>query len=278
MSALKDVPTVLAFHAELENGPPAESTGDPTLYSTFLASRPPELETAALGLITSLLPDYPALRTHIVHLSAAPALPLVRAAKARGQRLSAETCFHYLALAAEAIPHGRPEFKCCPPIRDDANRDALWAALHDGTLDFVVSDHSPCVAELKHLDAGDVMAAWGGISTLGLGLSVLWTEGCRRGMGIGRIMELTALNTARHAGLDGRKGSLAVGKDADLVLWDPEATFQVTKESLNFKNKLSPYEGLTLSGVTHQTYVRGRLVYDRERNGFDGLEPVGELL
>jgi allantoinase len=223
---------VLAFHAELETDPAPTPTSDPTLYSTFLDSRPTSLETAALGLITSLLPAYPALRTHIVHLSAAPALPLVRAAKARGARLSAETCFHYLALSAEHVSAGRPEFKCCPPIRGADNRDALWAALADGTLDCVVSDHSPCVAELK---SSDLMAAWGGISTLGLGLSVLWTEGRKRGMGIARIMELTALNTAKHAGLDGQKGSLAVGKDADLVLWDPEATFQASAPRLSVR-------------------------------------------
>jgi allantoinase len=221
------VPTVLAFHAELETSPAPASTADPTLYSTFLDSRPQSLETAALGLITSLLPSFPNLRTHIVHLSASSAVPLVQAAKAAGMRLSAETCFHYLFFSAQHIPHGRPEFKCCPPIRDDENRELLWKALEDGTIDFVVSDHSPCVAELKKVDEGDIMAAWGGISTLGLGLSVLWTEGRKRGLGIGRIMELTALNTAKHAGLDGRKGSLAVGKDADIVLWDPEATLEV---------------------------------------------------
>jgi allantoinase len=185
------------------------------------------METAALGLITSLLPSYPHLRTHIVHLSASSAIPLVRAAKVSGARMSAETCFHYLAFASEDVPHGRPEFKCCPPIRDAQNRDKLWEAVMDGTIDFVVSDHSPCVAELKRIDEGDVMAAWGGISTLGLGLSVLWTEGHGRGMNIGRISELTALNTAKHAGLEDRKGSLAVGKDADIVLWDPNATFEV---------------------------------------------------
>jgi allantoinase len=272
----RDARIVVAFHAELEDGPSVESTGDPTLYSTFLASRPSELETRAIDLITSLLPDHPRVHAHIVHLSAAPALALVRAAKAEQLRLTAETCFHYLALAAEDIPNGRPEFKCCPPIRDAANQDALWAALVDRTLDFVVSDHSPCIADLKHLDTGDVMAAWGGISTLGLGLSILWTEDRRRAgkLGIGRIMELTALNTARHAGLGHKKGSLAIGCDADLQIWDPEATFTVTKESLNFKNKLSAYVGLSLSGVTHQTYLRGQLAYDRA-SGFDGIPANG---
>ena len=150
-----------------------------------------------------------------MHLSASAALPLVRAAKAAGLPLTVETCFHYLALAAQHIPHGRPEFKCCPPIRDERNREALWAALGEGTIDCVVSDHSPCVAALKKVDEGDVMGAWGGISTLGLGLSILWTEARTRGVPIGRLVDWLCVRTARHAGLDGRKGRIAVGLDAD---------------------------------------------------------------
>lgn len=221
----------------------------------------------------------------------------MRAAKAAGAALSVETCFHYLAFRAEHIPAGRPEFKCCPPIRDDANRAALWAALLDGTINFVVSDHSPCVATLKRCDDGDIMAAWGGISTLGLGLSVLWTEGRKRGASIGRIVEWTCVNTARHASLDMQKGKIAVGYDADIIVWDPDTEFkvrrvqhelppvrshnsamQVTKESLNFKNKLSPYEGLTLSGVVEKTFLRGQLVYNRVTGGFANLKPCGKLL
>ena len=140
-----------------------------------------------------------------------------RAARARGLPLTAETCFHYLTLAAADVPRGRPEFKCCPPIRDPANRDALWAALLDGTIDCVVSDHSPCVAALKHVPAapGDLLAAWGGISTLGLGLSLLWTEARARGVPLARVVDWLCVRTARHAGLDGRKGRIAVGLDAD---------------------------------------------------------------
>ena len=170
---------MLCFHAELDTAPasaPAPA-GDPTLYATFLASRPARLEVDALALINALHAAHPTLRLHVVHLSAAAALPLVRGAKAAGRALSAETCFHYLALDAAAVPRGRPEFKCCPPVRGAANRDALWAALADGTLDCVVSDHSPCVAALKRLDDGDIMAAWGGISTLGLGLSLAYESG-----------------------------------------------------------------------------------------------------
>ncbi|KAI0765483.1 allantoinase [Fomes fomentarius] len=286
MDELKDTSTVLCFHAELESSsdPSSNPAGeaDPTQYTTFLASRPPSLEVSAISLITHLHASHPTLRLHIVHLSASAALPLIRAAHSARLPLTVETCFHYLLLSAAHIPPaGRPEFKCCPPVRDDANRDALWAALLDGTIDCVVSDHSPCVAALKHVPPdgdGDIMAAWGGISTLGLGLSLLWTEARRRGVGIDRLVDWLSVNTAKHAGLQDRKGQLSVGFDADLVVWDPEAQIQVTKESLNFKNKLTPYEGLTLSGRVEQTYVRGRLVYAGPEAGFAGLQPVGELL
>ena len=205
----------------------APDGADPTLYSTFLASRPQQLEVDAIALITALHKRYPTLRLHIVHLSASAALPLVRAAKQTGLPLTVETCFHYLTLDAQRIPHGRPEFKCCPPIRDDANREALWAALRDGTIDCVVSDHSPCVASLKKLDDGDVMGAWGGISTLGLGLSLLWTEARKRDVSIGRVVDWLCARTARHAGLEGRKGQIKAGCDADLVVWDPDAEIKV---------------------------------------------------
>ncbi|KAI0674716.1 allantoinase [Trametes maxima] len=281
MTELKDTSTVLCFHAELEKPSPGRATpepADPTLYSTFLASRPQQLEVDAIELITRLHKEYPTLRLHIVHLSAADALPLVRAARASGLPLTVETCFHYLTLSAQHIPHGRPEFKCCPPIREDANRDALWAALLDGSIDCVVSDHSPCVAALKKIDEGDVMAAWGGISTLGLGLSLLWTEARRRGVGVERIVNWLCVRPAEHAGLADRKGQIKVGYDADLVVWDPDAQTKVTKELLNFKNKLTPYEGLTLDGRVEKTFLRGKLVYDGLQGGFAGLEPTGNLL
>lgn len=172
---------------------------------------------------------YPHLRCHIVHLSASGALPLIRRAKAEGLNLTVETCFHYLCLSSEEIPNGHPEFKCCPPIREQHNRDLLWEALEDGTIDCVVSDHSPCVAELKKSDVGDIMDAWGGISTLGLGLSLLWTEGRKRGVSLGKILEWTSRRTALHAGVGDRKGQLKVGYDGDVVLWDSNATFEVRR-------------------------------------------------
>ncbi|KAK7053281.1 Allantoinase [Paramarasmius palmivorus] len=230
--AKKDIPaTTLLFHAELEEESAGQATvteQDRTSYHTFLQSRPQDLEINAISLITKLQKSYPSLRCHIVHLSAASALPIIKAARASGAKLTVETCFHYLCLASDDIPKGRPEFKCCPPIREAHNCDKLWAALKDGTIDCVVSDHSPCVAELKCFNDGDIMGAWGGISSVGLGLSLLWTEGRKRGVGISDISKWTSLNTARHAGLDNIKGKLAVGYDADMVIWDPEAEFEVS--------------------------------------------------
>lgn len=193
LMVLQDIDTALLFHAELDNGHVhADKSVDPKLYSTFLTSRPTSLETDAISLLISLQSAHPSssLRAHIVHLSAASALPSIRSARAAGAKLTVETCFHYLVLSSTTlIPDGAPQYKCCPPIRDAKNRDALWEALKDGTIDYVVSDHSPCTPELKLLTSGDIMGAWGGISTLGLGLSLLWTEGRKRVVSMKDILE-----------------------------------------------------------------------------------------
>ncbi|KIJ67794.1 hypothetical protein HYDPIDRAFT_173555 [Hydnomerulius pinastri MD-312] len=276
--------TVLLFHAELDDSSgPIAFPSDPTtntLYQTFLSSRPETLEENAIDLIIGLQGKYPSLRCHIVHLSAASALEKIRAAKKKGLNLTVETCFHYLCLSADDIPRGKPQFKCCPPIRNNSNRERLWAALMDGTIDCVVSDHSPCVVELKKLEEGDIMGAWGGINSLGLGLSLLWTEGSKaeRGATLKQVVSWMSEKTAKHAGLSDTKGSLSKGLDGDLVIWDPDAEFEVSKEDFHFKNKLSAYEGLTLKGVVQQTFLRGHMVYDRSQNGFDGLDPIGNLL
>lgn len=217
MAELQDTGSLLMFHAERDLPSTSSPAGDPQLYSTFLHSRPSSAEESAISLIISLSRRFPALRTHIVHLSASSALPLVRAARAEGLNLTAETCFHYLALEAENIPQGRCDFKCCPPIRDVANRELLWSALLSegrsplaatpklasqenaeqdagsdaGGIDYVVSDHSPCVIELKCMEEGDFLKAWGGVGGLGLGLSLLWTEAKRRGVPLGRVIEWT---------------------------------------------------------------------------------------
>ncbi|KAG1752949.1 hypothetical protein EDB19DRAFT_1670740 [Suillus lakei] len=272
--------SVMIFHAEMQNASsPARHRLNPRSYQEFLSSRPKELEVDAITLIIRLQAMYPSVICHIAHLSAAAALPIIRAAKDRGLKLSVETCFHYLCLSAEDIPDGATEYKCTPPIRKDSNRNLLWDALVDGTIDCVVSDHSPCLIEMKGLERGDFMEAWGGVSSLGLGLSLLWTEGKKRGISLGQIIRWMSVKNAELAGLSGTKGQLKVGHDGDLVIWDPESEFKVSKEHLYFKNKLTPYEGMTLRGLVHKTFVRGRLAYDSAlQDGFTGLQPFGELL
>ena len=153
---------------------------------------------------------------------------MIKDARAAGALLTVETCFHYLCLSAEDIPDGHAEFKCCPPVRGSSNRDLLWNALKEGVIDCVVSDHSPCVLELKCLDDGDIMAAWGGISTLGLGLNLLWTEGQKRGLSLGAIVDTLTRKTAAHAGLGEVKGQIKVGYDADFVIWNSDIEQKVS--------------------------------------------------
>ncbi|SCV74368.1 BQ2448_6800 [Microbotryum intermedium] len=289
MPKLVEANSLFLFHAELDthtshahsdspSNSDSDSTPDPTSYSTFLSSRPPSLEESAISLIVRTARQHPSLRTHIVHLSAASAIPELRQARQQlGLPLSIETCFHYLVLSSEQITQGETLYKCCPPIRESSNRDALWKALIEGDIDFIVSDHSPCVTELKRLEEGDFMKAWGGIGGLGLGLSLLVTEGKRRKVGMDRVLEWVCQRPAEQVGLQGSKGSIGVGKDADFVVFDSKKKFTVNKAELHFKNRLSPYEGLELEGAVSKTYLRGQLVYDRQ-NGFKGIEPSGKLL
>ncbi|KAL8287081.1 hypothetical protein RQP46_004087 [Phenoliferia psychrophenolica] len=281
MPKLVEASSLFLFHAELDahspshpTPPPATPTPPADAYSTFLASRPQSLETSAIELVIRCAEQHPTLRTHIVHLSAASALPLIRATRAKGLPLSVETCFHYLVLSSEQIAKGDTLYKCCPPIREEVNRDALWDALIKGDIDFVVSDHSPCTVELKRLEDGDFMKAWGGIGGLGLGLSLLWTEARKRGIGMSKVLEWVAEKPARQVRLEVSKGSLKVGADADFVVFDPSVTFTVNKSELHFKNRS---KGLELSGAVQQTYLRGEQVYERT-TGFAGLEPSGRLL
>ncbi|GAA99203.1 uncharacterized protein L969DRAFT_60456 [Mixia osmundae IAM 14324] len=275
MARLKDTESAVLFHAEL--GTPTTDHEqlrlqselaqlDPRQYVTFLKTRPESFETSAIELVAQLQAEQPSVKTHIVHLSAASALPTIKLAKAAGLPMSVETCYHYLSLAAENVPEGRCEFKCCPPIREQANQDLLWSALKSGEIDFVVSDHSPCVQEMKLLSEGDFVKAWGGVGGLGLGLSLMWTEARRRGgISIQQIIDWLAFRPAHFARVDDQKGSLKVGGDADFILFDPTARFIVEKEHLVFKNKLSPYTSRELQGAVQQTYLRGQLVFDRAR-------------
>jgi allantoinase len=263
----------LLVHAELahEAAPPA---GDPRRYATYLASRPPSWEREAVALLLRLCREVRA-PIHVVHLSAAGAARLVAEARREGLPLSAETCPHYLALAAEEIEDARTEWKCAPPVRERANQDALWEALLDGTIGLVVSDHSPCPPLLKEPARGDFMAAWGGIASLQLALPVVWTEARRRGVAHSRIAEWMAAAPARLAGLQATKGRIARGFDADLVAFDAEATFEVAAEGLHHRHKLTPYRGRTLHGVVRRTWLRGRPVFSH--GSFEGA-PRGALL
>lgn len=177
---------------------------------------------------------YPSIRFHIVHLSAAEAVPRIRTAREQGiNNLTVETCYHYLTLSSENIPANATQFKCCPPIRSEANRKQICQALLDGVIDYVVSDHSPCIPELKK---GDFMSAWGGVSGLGLGLSLLWTEFGEK-VSLAKIMSWVSTTQAKQVGIEGRKGSIAVGMDADFVLFDPDATYTVDTVSLEVSLK-----------------------------------------
>jgi len=238
-------PDVLIRHA---------NAGGPD-YSTFVESRPEEAETAAIGAVLDGLRRTGG-RAHILHLSAASAVPLIRAAKAEGLRVTAETCPHYLVFDEAHIPDGATQYKCCPPIRDAANQDALWGALLDGTIDLVVSDHSPSTAERKFAGAGDFQVAWGGISGLQFGLPAVWTEARRRGVPLERVVAWFSRNTADFAGLR-TKGRITEGADADLAVFAPEAVHRVDAQELRYRNRVSAYIGHHLVGVVRSTYLAG---------------------
>ncbi|GJN71399.1 hypothetical protein PLICBS_005462 [Purpureocillium lilacinum] len=330
MEALKDSATTLMFHAEMV---PAETNGttngtngtnghtkqpeDQTAYQTFLDSRPPSYETTAVEEILSLAHIAPSLPLHIVHLSATQCIPLLRAARARGVNITAETCFHYLGLSAEEIARGDTRHKCCPPIREGRNRDGLWEELvaADSCIRTVVSDHSPCTPELKllpeHLcggddkktaaassqpqqqngnkaSGGDFMAAWGGISSVGLGLPILHTASRQRikagGAGaapsLTDIVRLCCQATAEQVGLAHRKGALAAGMDADVCVFDDAEAWTFTQGDMRWKNRCSPWEGREFVGRVRETWLRGRKVFelDAGRGGFVVDAPFGESI
>jgi allantoinase len=249
----------LLVHAELAehlvDAPPVE----PQQYATYLASRPRAAEDAAIRLIIGLCRET-GCRVHIVHLSSSDALEQIAAAKREGLPLTVETCPHYLALASEDVPDGCTEYKCAPPIRERDNRERLWQGLRDGVIDFVVSDHSPCTPHLKLRESGDFMRAWGGISSVQLTLPVVWTAAQVHGVGVEQIAHWMCAAPARFAGLDQRKGSIEPGKDADFVVWEPEATFTVDPARLYHRHKLTPYAGKELRGVVRETILRGETV------------------
>jgi allantoinase len=202
----------------------------------------------------------------VLHLSSADAVPALHAARGEGLPITVETCPHYLSFEAEAIAEGATQFKCCPPIREAANREALWRALAAGDIDCVVSDHSPCTPELKRLDVGDFGLAWGGVSSLQLGLPAVWTGARARGHSLADVVRWMAEHPARLAGL-ARKGRLAVGADADLCVFAPDEEFVVDAARLHHRNPVTPYAGRRLDGVVRSTWLRGRPIEPDVRRG-----------
>ena len=270
MRELARIGAPLFVHAELpeplSEGEKAAMGLDPRRYATYLASRPRRAEDAAIELMLRVARETGA-RAHIVHLSSSDALGLVRKARDEKTSLTVETCPHYLTFAAEEIPDGATEYKCAPPIRERNNREKLWDALREGLVDQVVTDHSPSTATLKCSGSGDFMKAWGGISSLQLGLAAVWTEARSRGRTVRDVVEWMSSAPARLAGIQGRKGAIAAGLDADLVIWDPEAELIVDAATLEHRNKLTPYNARTLRGSTLRTILRGETIYERGRDG-----------
>ena len=229
-------------------------------YSTFLASRPPESEASAIDQVIAAA-RVTGARAHILHLSDAGALPALRAAKAEGIDLTVETCPHYLTVTAEEIPDGASEFKCCPPIREAANQDLLWEGVTDGTIDAIVSDHSPSTIELKRAGDGDFGLAWGGISGLQVGLSAVWTEAARRGIPLESLLPLFTTGPARVAGLTDA-GAIAVGAPAHLTVFGPSDRLEIDSRTLRHRNPVSAYDGRVLTGAIRRTWLRGVVVFD----------------
>lgn len=323
MKTLASTSTILLFHAEMEtqvatatlkgsNEHSKEVTELAKTYDMFLASRPPAFETTAITEIIKLASIAPDLRLHIVHLSAHEALPILRSARQDGVNITAETCFHYLALASEEIGAGDTRHKCCPPIRSKENKLKLWDELarEDSVIQTVVSDHSPCTPELKLLPAhlerhtskngtsdakeiesgedkntskGNFFKAWGGVASVGLGLPILWTTinslDLMETIKITDIVTWCCENTSKQVGLQHRKGTLRAGFDADICVFDDESSYIIEETHLLFRNKVTPYEGKMLKGMVKETYLRGQKIFARESGGIDESQvPMGELL
>ncbi|XP_078696789.1 allantoinase, mitochondrial-like [Branchiostoma floridae x Branchiostoma belcheri] len=274
MQALQGTNSVLLFHAEVDQPIGTQTSTSPQAYQTFLQSRPKAMENHAIQLVSDMCQQY-GVRCHIVHLSSAEALPIIRTARQRGLPLTVETCHHYLTLCAEDIPDRATQFKCCPPIRERNNQEELWDALKARDIDMVVSDHSPCTADLKLLDTGDFVAAWGGVASVQFGLSLFWTNAAQRNLTVRDLVDWMCVTTSDLCGMGHRKGSLEVGKDADLVIWDPDGTFTVTEDIIQHKNKVTPYLDRVLKGVVHRTLVRGNTVFD---SGTFSSQPMGTIL
>jgi allantoinase len=268
LAILRDLGSVLLVHAESGEAMDAIGAARGRSYAGYLATRPRGLENLA---VAEVIEAARASRghAHIVHLSSSDALPMIASARRDGVRLTAETCPHYLGLTAEEIGDGATAFKCSPPVREAANRELLWDGLSAGILDFIASDHSPCTAAMKELGGGDFGAAWGGVSSLQLGLPVVWTEARRRGVSLSQVAGWMARAPAEFAGLPA-KGRIAPGFDADFCIFAPDESFVVDPKRLHHRHPVTPYAGRRLQGVVRSTILRGEVI--------DGKRPRGQLL
>jgi allantoinase len=268
LKVLREFDGLMIVHAEDSEAIDRAPTAHGESYRDFLSSRPRGAENVAIAHVTENARRTGA-RAHILHLSSSDALPMIRSARRDGVRLTVETCPHYLVFAAEEIADGATQYKCCPPIRESDNRELLWQGLADGTIDYIVSDHSPCTPDLKRFDTGDFGVAWGGIASLQLGLSAIWTSARTRGFTLPDVVRWMAQRPAEVAGLR-RKGKVALGYDADFCAFAPDEAFVVDVARLHHRNAVSPYDGRALAGVVRQTWLRGQPT--------DGAEPRGRLL
>jgi allantoinase len=268
LAVLRDFDGLMIVHAEdpelIDHAPDPHGRA----YQDFLASRPKDAEHRAISTVIDLARRHGA-RVHVLHLSSADALPMIAAARRDGVAITVETCPHYLTLTAEEIADGATQFKCCPPIREAANQDLLWQGLAEGVIDCVVSDHSPCTADLKRFDTGDFGEAWGGIAGLQLGLPAVWTAARRRGVPLTDVVRWMSSAPAALVGLTG-KGAIEAGRDADLCVLAPDEEFTVDAAELFHRNAVSAYHGRRLTGVVRRTWLRGREV--------TGEVPHGKLL
>jgi allantoinase len=259
------------IEAALRNISPAQPA---SRYATWLTSRPSEAETDAIALLLRFADEFEA-NIHIVHLSSSGALPQLAQARTQGVPVSVETCPHYLTFIAEDIADGATEFKCAPPIRERANRERLWAALGDRTIDLIASDHSACPPAMKLREEGDFLRAWGGIASLQLSLPAVWTAARARGYALTHVARWMCSAPAHLAGIDHGKGAIAAGRDADLVIFNPDAQFRVDPVRLHHRHKLTPYAGHELTGLVEMTFLRGHKVFDR---GEFSSAPMGRVL
>ena len=253
----------LLVHCELTDTI-ARSSGDIRSYQNYLNTRPAKWEDNAIEMMIRLCESYQC-RVHIVHLSSAGSVDQLRQAKQNGLPVTVETAQHYLYFDAENIRDGETQFKCAPPIRSKENNGFLWDSLKEGVIDFVATDHSPSLPIMKNMEQGDFLTAWGGISSLQFALPVLWTAAKKHGCTIKDIAKWLCENPAKLIGKESSKGKIAIGYDADLVVWNEEQLFTVTENRIHHRHKLTPYLNEQLLGVVKMTYVGGTKVYDEEK-------------